>query len=485
MGNMLQMQNAGNWTRNYIYDTLTNRLLKHDLLQSSNDYTYDEHGNITSMPHLSLMSWDEKDQLISAGNGTFTSYYNYDAEGSRTRKVVDKGNIIEARYYIDGYEVYRKYTNNTLTLERKTLNISDDEKVFVRIEQKTGENAIMRYQYDNHLGSACLELDEVGQIISYEEYHPFGTTSYRSGRNETEVSLKRYKYCGKERDEETGLYYYGMRYYAAWLCRWTQPDPMKEKYPNISSFVYCANNPINLIDPEGMEIEEGSRTQWNQQRELVQARKEDVESLVKDLGEYINSQAESERDSLNVIQNEQLAILSELENVLDIMNVLENSTQLYSLNEWDVKGQGVTNYDSIDNSICLSYSGTALFVHEVIHAGQFETDDVLFDMESGMGFAVDIYDEVDAFRAQYAYDPNSTKGIAIVPPLGISGVDASWVRSIGDFSLYARDGKNNTSQMPLNASSTLDDLNIAFPNKDLPTGQEMLKQLENIHYKGR
>jgi len=49
----------------------------------------------------------------------------------------------------------------------------------------------------------------------YKEYHPFGTTSYRSGRTETEVSLKRYKYVGKERDDETGLYYYGARYYAA------------------------------------------------------------------------------------------------------------------------------------------------------------------------------------------------------------------------------------------------------------------------------
>jgi hypothetical protein len=154
------------------------------------------------MPHLTSMAWDYLDQLQSASNGTFTSYYNYNAEGNRTRKVVVKNNIIETRYYINGYELYRKENNGIVDFERKTINISDDEKVFVRIEQKTGENPIVRYQYDNHLGSACLELDNIGQIISYEEYHPFGTTSYRSGRNQTEVSLKRYKYCGKERDEE-------------------------------------------------------------------------------------------------------------------------------------------------------------------------------------------------------------------------------------------------------------------------------------------
>jgi RHS repeat-associated protein len=128
------------------------------------------------------------------------------------------------------------------------------------------------------LGSACLELDNTGQIISYEEYHPFGTTSYRSGRNETEVSLKRYKYNGQERDEETGLYYYGARYYAAWLGRFVSCDPLAVKFQNTeededdsendldftktysmwyeyshwSPFAYCSNNPINRIDPTGM-----------------------------------------------------------------------------------------------------------------------------------------------------------------------------------------------------------------------------------------
>jgi len=244
---------SDNW-KDYVYDTVTNRLLKHDTQQNTNDYTYDQHGNILMMPHLNTLNWDYKDQLISASNGTFISYYNYDAQGNRTRKVVEKGNVKEERYYVNGYEIYKKYTNNTLDFERKTLNISDDEKVFVRIEQKTGENEVIRFQYDNHLGSACLELDDAGAIISYEEYHPFGTTSYRSGRSETEVSLKRYKYNGKERDEETGLYYYGARYYATWLCRFISTDPLKEKYPNWSPYAYCLSNPLIYIDPDGKQV---------------------------------------------------------------------------------------------------------------------------------------------------------------------------------------------------------------------------------------
>jgi RHS repeat-associated protein len=98
-----------------------------------------------------------------------------------------------------------------------------------------------------------LELDKQGNIISYEEYHPFGTTSYRSGKTETEVSLKRYKYCGKERDEETGLYYYGMRYYAAWICRFISVDPLQFEYPYYTPYQYAGNKPISFIDLDGAE----------------------------------------------------------------------------------------------------------------------------------------------------------------------------------------------------------------------------------------
>jgi RHS repeat-associated protein len=278
LGNILQMRSVNHWTRNYYYDTATNRLLKHEE-HGQNEYTYDAHGNMLTMPHLTNMVWDYKDELISASNGTVNSFYNYDAEGNRTRKVVVKpGGIIEERYYLDGYEVYRKYLNNNLDLERKTINVydvklfdknNDDKedkgysidknKKFAIVDIKTVENGttlpnpntIIRYQYDNHLGSACLELDNTAAIISYEEYHPFGTTSYRSGRNEVDVSLKRYKYIGKERDEETGLYYFGARYYAGWMGRWISVDPLKEKYLNLTPYNYCANNPIYFVDPSG------------------------------------------------------------------------------------------------------------------------------------------------------------------------------------------------------------------------------------------
>ena len=69
-----------------------------------------------------------------------------------------------------------------------------------------------------------------------------------------QTSQKRYKYVGKECDNETGLYYYGARYYAPWICRFVSTDPLKEKYLEWSPYVYCADSPIKFIDPDGRDL---------------------------------------------------------------------------------------------------------------------------------------------------------------------------------------------------------------------------------------
>ncbi|MDY0393069.1 MAG: RHS repeat-associated core domain-containing protein, partial [Candidatus Bipolaricaulis sp.] len=257
LGNILQMKSVGQWTRDYFYNTNDNKLLGHT--NGATEYTYDNHGNITAMPHLTQMDWDFKNQLHGATNGTFISYYVYDAAGNRVRKVVVKGNITEERYYLGNYEVFRKTNNGTLEIERSTVFVSDDKKKIAQIDDD-GTTETIRYQYDNHLGSASLELDQNAAIISYEEYHPFGTTSYRSGRTETEVSLKRYKYVGKEWDEETGLYNYGFRMYAAWLGRFVSVDPMAHERSWLNPYNYCQNNPINRTDPMGALDEDPRQT---------------------------------------------------------------------------------------------------------------------------------------------------------------------------------------------------------------------------------
>jgi RHS repeat-associated protein len=110
---------------------------------------------------------------------------------------------------------------------------------------------LQRYIYSNHLQSASLELDEFADIISYEEYHPYGTTAYQATNSAINAVSKRYRYTGKERDEESGLYYHGARYYIPWLARWTACDPLESKYAGMSPYNYSFNNPVIFNDPSG------------------------------------------------------------------------------------------------------------------------------------------------------------------------------------------------------------------------------------------
>ena len=62
-----------------------------------------------------------------------------------------------------------------------------------------------------------------------------------------------YKFNGKEFDEETGMYYYGARYMQPMASIWYGVDPLTEKYPNVSGYVYCMGNPVKMVDPDGRD----------------------------------------------------------------------------------------------------------------------------------------------------------------------------------------------------------------------------------------
>jgi RHS repeat-associated protein len=226
-------------------------------------YTYDAHGNMTSVPHLPAMIWDSEDQLqqVDLGGGG-TVYYVYDAAGQRVRKVIERqnGTRKEERIYLGGFEVYKSFddTGLALKIECDTLHIMDDKQRIAIVETKIIENqfrisnpdTLLRYQLSNHLGSSCLELDKKGSLISYEEYHPYGITAFQLQKGE--VSSKRYRYTGKERDEETGFNYHGARYYVVWLGIWCSCDSVKDE-SRMNLYVYVKNNPVNLYDPNGRE----------------------------------------------------------------------------------------------------------------------------------------------------------------------------------------------------------------------------------------
>jgi RHS repeat-associated protein len=94
-------------------------------------------------------------------------------------------------------------------------------------------------------------LDEQAQITSYEEYTPYGCASYQAVRSQIDTP-KRFRYTGKERDEESGLYYHGARYYAPWFGRWASCDPAG-LFDGANSYSYCRGNPITRADRRGLQ----------------------------------------------------------------------------------------------------------------------------------------------------------------------------------------------------------------------------------------
>jgi RHS repeat-associated protein len=277
VGNFRQTRhiaNGGSWTRDYGYDDAINNRLKYTKIGDV-QYNYahhPQHGFITEMPHLQVMEWNFKEEVCAVakqrrtdGGVPETTYYVYDSSGQRIRKITeistDPGNEPSKKnehIYLGDYEVYREFKGIYKDLKRETLHIMDDKQRIAMIETRNEEvndgtaQRLVRYQFSNHLGTACLETDdsENPKIISYEEFHPYGSTAYQAMNTEVKAANKRYRYTDKERDEESGFNYHGARYYAPWIGRWVSCDPAG-LVDGVNLFTYTNNQPTQLVDPSG------------------------------------------------------------------------------------------------------------------------------------------------------------------------------------------------------------------------------------------
>lgn len=290
VGNILSMQHRGmdpanpGWTRSYAYEepsqleegVMNNRLSATSLGGTTATCRYEGeaglHGDVTAMAHLPVMRWDHRDQLratarqvVSGGGTAEMTWYVYDSGGRRVRKVVDRPSAtggaprrMYERIYLAGFEIHRKYEGDgdSIALERETLKVTHDGRPVVLVETRTrgadpSPARLPRYILSDHLGSGSLELDDQARIVSYEELTPYGSTSYQAVSSVTETP-KRYRYTGKERDEETGLYYHGARYYAPWLGRWLSADQAGLS-DGENVFAYVRGNPVKFVDPTGFQ----------------------------------------------------------------------------------------------------------------------------------------------------------------------------------------------------------------------------------------
>ena len=107
------------------------------------------------------------------------------------------------------------------------------------------------FYHSDHLGSTSYITDAKANVAQFDAYLPYGELLVDEHSSSEEMP---YKFNGKEFDEETGLYYYGARYMNPRTSLWYGVDPLAERYPSVGGYVYCAGNPVKLLDSDGAKV---------------------------------------------------------------------------------------------------------------------------------------------------------------------------------------------------------------------------------------
>jgi RHS repeat-associated protein len=223
------------------------------------EHRYDRHGNLRNVAATAPAAdfrWNHRDRIRALDlQGGGLAFYGYDAGGERCRKTIQRvGGDVDDRIYLDGFERFRRTTAGTVVEEVESLHLFlGGERILLVddvLRSTAGPRTLYRYQYGDHLGSVGLELDEAVRTISYEEFHPYGTSAYRAANSAIDAPPKRYRYTGVERDEESGLCSHGARYSHPALRRWLSPDP-SGIVDGLNLFAYCRDSPVVYHDPGG------------------------------------------------------------------------------------------------------------------------------------------------------------------------------------------------------------------------------------------
>jgi RHS repeat-associated protein len=263
------------------------------------------------------------------------------------------------------------------------------------------------YFHADHLGSGNIITDRTGGIYQTLAYAPFGESliNLRLGNYD-----EKYQFTGYEKDEETGLYYANARYYDdGWF---KSVDPHAEKYPNISPYAYCANNPIMYNDPTGMDFDPTSEKKAQAAEAALQNQINNIDCEMD-----ANSQSGTDNTDLNARRGE---LSKSLKDISDMRN---DHTKLYRLKNGRIGLTKKTGVDKQGRDIITMYSiytykpelsdqellnrNMPIQLHEIRHGGQIARGEIQGFDEKGnplenSGYNLD--SEVSAYRVQYSWD---------------------------------------------------------------------------------
>ncbi|WP_277418791.1 RHS repeat domain-containing protein, partial [Pseudomonas viridiflava] len=261
-GNLLTMHHVGaqTFTRKMRVAPDSNRSLPEGEVDTDFADSFDANGNLQQLVRGQSLSWSIRNQLqqittVQRETGlNDEERYVYDGQGQRVRKInsaqASGRTLINEVRYLPGLEIRTTADGEILHVITAQAGRNGVRVLHWEAGKPEGiANDQLRYSLTDHLGSSTLELDQQGGLISQESYYPFGGTAWWAGRSAVEAKYKTVRYSGKERDA-SGLYYYGLRYYAPWLQRWINPDPAGD-VDGLNLFSFVKNSPVGHIDPAG------------------------------------------------------------------------------------------------------------------------------------------------------------------------------------------------------------------------------------------
>ena len=278
-------------------------------------YSWTPTGNMdtcdTEGAGIRRLCWDEQNRLQGVIDENYLSYYLYDAAGDRTYKLTGK---VELQNISGEWRDFFKLYNTTLYASPYVVATdkgytkhyyAESERIASRIgggrlqdlDQPIVENTIIDekkehinkqatdvlgncldarwydvstgiselyiwrdsvqpekecyWYHPDHLGSSSWITYSDGKAVQHLHYLPWGE-DFVDQRSTSWNAM--YTFSAKEKDTETGYSYFGSRYYNSDLSIWLSVDPMASKYPSLSAYTYCANNPVKLVDPDGEEV---------------------------------------------------------------------------------------------------------------------------------------------------------------------------------------------------------------------------------------
>jgi RHS repeat-associated protein len=248
-------------------------------------------------------NWNERNLLRTSRDDQHIVEYAYGQDGERSGKysmTADGGHQSETLYFNKLWVWHYDGLLNEFTGRNSKHIYLSESRIVTKISRadggSTAEERIKQYYYHNdHLGSAQVISNADGQEYERIEYTPYGELWIEKASTASNIDIP-YRFTGKERDEETGLYYYGARYLDSKASRWLSTDPAVGDYipgapvddeakkrnqslpgmggvfntVNLHLYHYAGNNPVKYVDPDGKILEDvdGTGFQQNSNQQL-------------------------------------------------------------------------------------------------------------------------------------------------------------------------------------------------------------------------